>query len=98
MTITLKDGDRIAIHAYQDDDNAWLLYGTFSSEGAAPVIELDRGGEIPMTDEWLERVEPVNDTVARVIGTADYWLTLTVGSAEGESGLLPTGITLPRGD
>lgn len=51
-----------------------------------------------MTDEWLERVKPVNDVVAQVITNADYWFTLTVGDMEGESGLLPTGITLPKGN
>lgn len=37
----LKDGDRIAIHVFQDDDNAWLLYGTFSTEGNTPVVKID---------------------------------------------------------
>ncbi len=96
MVVTLKDGDRIAVYAYQDEDNAWLIYGTFSSEGEEPVVKMNRGGEIPMTDEWLERVEPVTDKVPQFIGSADYWLTLIVGNAEGESGLLPTGFTLPE--
>ncbi len=91
----LKDGGRVAIFAYQDDDNAWLLYGIFSAEGEAPVIKMNGGGEIPMTDEWLARVIPVNDEVAEVVGDADYWVKLTVGSAEGKDGLVHTGVKLP---
>ena len=94
----MNQGDRVAIFAYEDDDNAWVLYGTFSTEKGNSVLKMDRGGEIPMKDEWLKRVQAVNEDVASIIRNADYWLKLTVETAEDTEGYLPTGFSLPKDD
>ena len=96
--IRLNQGDRVAIFAYEDDGNAWILYGMFSTEKGNPVLKMDRGGEIPMEDEWLKCVRTVNEDVASIIRNADYWLKLTIGTLEDTEGYLPTGFSLPKDD
>jgi len=101
MTINLEhiDGKRFTLllmsTSAEGDDDWAVLPGVARHEDGCLFI--DRGPRaFEVRAEWIERVQPVDPELRRLLRGAEYYLALTVGHLDDDpAGYVPTGLKWP---
>jgi hypothetical protein len=95
-------GKKLAVLVMGTDDNGeeeWVTYfGTAVYDGTTLFMDRVKDPPFEIRAEWLDRIEPVPDTVRHILKNADLLLRLTCGPLPpdaDEHEYLPTGLKVP---
>jgi hypothetical protein len=104
ISAEILDGQAVAV-ILAAQDSTYVMYGTARSTDDGVVIEMDRGGSLPISEDVMPRFQRVTDEdradaqLAHIVEDAAFIVSMSVGDVSDadatSQGMTATGVRLP---